>query len=369
MTKVRYVGLDVHKDSIVIAVCEPGAQAAEVWKRVPYDLGRLIRQLQKLAPVDCLRVCYEAGPTGYGLYRALQAAGIWCIVVAPSLVPVRSGRRVKTDRRDARALAHFLRSGDLTAVWVPDEASEALRDLERARDDAKKAERTARQQLSKFLLRHERRYEGTTWTKKHLAWIRRQTFEQEAQNRVLADYVQTVELAALRVERLTADIAELVEGWALAPVVKALMAFRGIQLVTAVTLVAEIGDFRRFLRASRLMAFVGVVPSEHSSGDSRRQGRITKTGNGYVRRVLTEAAWAYRFAPRMSEAIKRRNEGVPPEIQAIAWKAQQRLHRRYRKMQQAGKGQQKIVTAVARELAGFVWAAARAAQREVSATP
>jgi transposase len=287
----------------------------------------------------------------------LADAGFDCIVVAPSLIPVKSGNRVKTDRRDARKLAHYLRSGDLTAVWVPDEASEAMRDLERARDDAKRSERTARQQLGKFLLRHDRRFPGkTSWTRTHLTWIATQKFAHEAQQQVLTDYLHTVEEATTRVQRLSDQIAKLVEGWALAPLVKALMAMRGVQLITAVTVAAEIGDLKRFHKAGQLMSFVGAVPSERSSGDSRRQGRITKTGNAHVRRVLVEAAWTYRHRPRLSDAIRKRNEGLSPQVQAIAWKAQVRLNERYRRMLAAGKSPNVTVTAVARELAGFVWA-------------
>ena len=279
---VRYIGLDVHKDSIVIAVAEDGVQPAEFLTKLPYDIPRLLKQLRKLGSPARLRCCYEAGPTGYGLYRALSAAGLACLVVAPSLIPVKSGNRVKTDRRDARKLAHYLRSGDLTAVWVPDEASEAMRDLERARDDAKRSERVARQQLGKFLLRHDRRFPGkTSWTRRHLAWIVTQKFAHEAQQQVLTDYLHTVEEATTRVQRLSEQIAKLVEGWALAPLVKALMAMRGVQLITAVTVAAEIGDLKRFRKAGQLMSFVGAVPSERSSGDSRRQGRITKTGNAH----------------------------------------------------------------------------------------
>jgi transposase len=354
---LRYVGLDVHKDSIVIAVAEDGVQPAEFLTKLPYDVPRLLKQLRKLGSAARLRCCYEAGPTGYGLYRALSEAGFACIVVAPSLIPVQSGNRVKTDRRDARKLAHYLRSGDLTAVWVPDEASEAMRDLERARDDAKRSERTARQQLGKFLLRHDRRYPGkTSWTLRHLAWIATQKFAHEAQQQVLTDYLHTVQEAAARVKRLSDQIAKLVEGWALAPLVKALMAMRGVQLITAVTVAAEIGDLKRFRTAGQLMSFVGAVPSERSSGGSRRQGRITKTGNAHVRRVLVEAAWTYRHRPRMSDAICKRNAGLPPQVQAIAWKAQVRLNQRYRGMLAAGKAPNVTVTAVARELAGFVWA-------------
>jgi transposase len=367
---VRYVGLDVHKDSIVIAMAEEGVQPAEFLTKLPYDVPRLLKQLRKLGSPARLRCCYEAGPTGYGLYRALTEAGFACLVVAPSLIPVKSGNHVKTDRRDARKLAHYLRCGDLTAVWVPDEASEAMRDLERARDDAKRSERRARQQLGKFLLRHDRRYPGkTSWTGRHLTWIATQKFAHEAQQQVLTDYLHTVQEATARVKRLSDQIAKLVEDWALAPLVKSLMAMRGVQLITAVTVAAEIGDLKRFPKAGQLMSFVGAVPSERSSGDRRRQGRITKTGNAHVRRVLVEAAWTYRHRPRLSDAIRKRNEGLSPQVQAIAWKAQVRLNERYRCMLAAGKSPNVTVTAVARELAGFIWALGQQVESPTASPP
>jgi transposase len=356
---VRFVGLDVHKDSIVLALAE-GDQAPEVLATLPHDIPRLIRRLRKLGSTGALRCCYEAGPTGFGLCRALREAGIACEVVAPALVPKRSGDRIKTDKRDAIRLARFHRSGDLTVVHVPEESTEAMRDLERARDAAKRAERVCRHQLSKLLLRHGRRYEGgRAWTKSYFEWVRKQHFGHEAQNRVLADHLKAVEDASARVERLTQDITSLVETWTQYPLVKALQAMRGIQLVTATTLVAEVGDFRRFASAPQFMAFVGLVPSEHSSGESVQRGRITRTGNAHVRRVLIEAAWAYRLRASMSRTIRLRNEGVAERVKDIAWRAQHRLHDRYVRMLGRGKNKQRTVTAIARELAGFVWSIAR----------
>lgn len=363
MEKVRFVGLDVHKESIAIAVAEGDGSAPENVATVPNDRVALVKRLRKLGLGSKLRCCYEAGPTGFVLQRALGAAGIECVVVAPSLVPRMAGDRVKTDRRDAVKLARFLRSGDLTEVHVPDAATEAMRDLERCRDAAKRAERTARHQLSKFLLRHGRTYDGKkAWTAKHLDWIRRQAFEHEAHNRVLVDCVQAVENATSRVERLTKDIVEVVETWSLRPLVQAFQALRGVQVVTAVILAAELGDLARFASAPALMAYVGLVPSEHSSGETQKRGRITRTGNGHVRRILVESAWSYRHRPAMSREIRKRNEGVAPAVQAIAWKAQQRLHRRYQRLLGRGKNKQQTVTALARELAGFVWSIARQPQ-------
>jgi transposase len=356
MEKLRFVGLDVHKETVSIGVADEGRGEASDVATIANDTGQLIKRLRKLGRAGSLRCCYEAGPTGYGLCRDLNAAGIACVVVAPSLVPTRSGDRVKTDRRDAAKLARFHRSGDLTEVHVPDAATEAMRDLERSRDDAKKAERTARHQLGKFLLRHGRRYDGkSAWTGRHLEWIRKQHFGHQAQQRVLVDYLKAVEVATERVKALTGDIAELVESWSLKPLVKALQSLRGVQLVTAAIIAAELGDLARFRTAPELMGYLGLVPSEHSSGQTKQRGRITRTGNGHVRRVLVEAAWAYRFRPGMSVAIRKRNEGVAPPVQRIAWKAQERLHRRYCRMLGRGKNKQQTVTAVARELAGFIW--------------
>lgn len=354
MENVRFVGLDVHADSIAIAVAEPGGGEPGVLATIPNDTVLLLKRLRRLGQVRC---CYEAGPTGFGLHRDLVAAGIGCMVVAPSLVPTKAGDRVKTDRRDAVKLARFLRSGDLTAVHVPDEATEAIRDLERARDDAKRAERAARHQLGKFLLRHGRRCSlKTAWNRKHLEWIRSQHFEHPAQEAVLIDYLKAVEDLGERVARLTAHIAEMVERWSRGPLVKALQSLRGVSLITATVIVAELEDLSRFETAPKLMGYLGLVPSESSSGETRRQGRITRTGNGHVRRVLVEAAWAYRYRPSVSEAIRLRSQGVSDDVKRIAWRAQERLCARFRKLTARGKNKNRTVIAIARELAGFIWA-------------
>ncbi len=361
MSKVRFVGLDVHKESITIAVADQDGSAPQVVATVPHQARALLKQLKKLGTNGQLRCCYEAGPTGFGLCRTLQAAGIECIVVAPSLIPKQAGDRVKTDSRDAVKLARFLRSGDLTPVHVPDEHTEAMRDLERAREDAKRAERSARNVLSKFLLRHGCRYSGKsrTWSSSYLDWIRTLHFEFEAQQRVLVSYLHAVEQATERVVQLTGDIAEMVETWSLKPLVKALQALRGVQLVSAVTIAAELGEMSRFTRAPQLMAYLGLVPSEHSSGGTTRRGAITRTGNQHVRKILVESAWSYRHKASMSYEIRRRNEGVSEQVREIAWKAQQRLHRRYQRLQGRGKNKQQTITALARELAGFIWAIGR----------
>ena len=359
MSKIRYIGLDVHKDTITIAVADMNLPA-NVLATIPNDTGELLKRLRKLSSGTQLKVCYEAGPTGFGLCRDLRAAKIDCIVVAPSLIPVRSGERIKTDRRDACKLAHFLRSGDLTSVWVPDIQTEAMRDLLRARDAAKRAERVARQQLDKFLLRQGRIYTGKTkWTRPHVEWIQAQKFELPAQQRVLSDAMHTIQEATGRVARLMADVTDLLPGSKLAPLVKELQAFRGVDVVTAATVAAEIGDFTRFSKASQFMAFVGLVPSEHSSGGTRRVGRITKTGNQHVRRLLVEAAWHYRHPPRIGRGLFARQQEVNETTKRIAWKAQHRLYRKSSRLLANGKSPNKVVTAIARELAGFLWDAAR----------
>lgn len=358
-TMIRYVGLDVHKDSIAVAVADVGSAPAELLTSLPNDWLALLKCLERVGPHEHLRVCYEAGPTGYDLARRLNETGIVCSVIAPSLVP-KDSRRIKTDRRDARKLAHFLRSGDLVMVAVPDVETEAIRDLERARDDAKKAERVVRHQLDKFLLRHGRIWSGASkWTVAHGAWLRGQEFTLPTLRTVHDDGLTAVEQAGQRVADLTQSLAERVAVWSRRPLVQAFQALRGVQAVSATVLVAEVGDFARFASPRQFMAYLGLVPSEHSSGGSRRQGRITRTGNGHVRRILVEASWSYRFRPRLTKAIAARGAVAAEGVQKIAWKAQKRLHRRYLHLLSRGKSKQQVVTALARELAGFVWAIAR----------
>lgn len=357
---LRFVGLDVHKDSIAVAVADSGREPAQLLETIAYDELALLKLLERLGPKNRLRVCYEAGPTGYLLARRLNEQGICCIVVAPSLIPRPGSRRIKTDRRDALRLAHFLRSGDLVEVTVPEAQTEAMRDLERARDDAKRAERTARHQLDKFLLRHGRRWsDGQKWSLKYWRWAKQQAFPEEAARRVCQDYLLAVEQATLRVERLTKDIAELVQSWTLGPLVRAFQALRGVELVTAVVLAAEIGNFKRFATARQLMGYLGLVPGEQSSGTTRRQGRITRTGNRHARWILVEAAWNYQYGPHASKRIEARRTLVAPGVRTIAERAEQRLHRRFRSLLNHGKCNHKAVIAVARELAGFVWAIAQ----------
>jgi len=356
-TKLRYIGLDVHKETIVIAIAEEGRGEAKNWKTLPYDLPHLVKAMKLLADQVELLICYEAGPTGYGIQRALQKAHFECQVVAPSLIPVQSGNRVKTDRRDAAKLAHFLRSGDLTPITIPEEDREALRDLERSRDDAKRAERVARQQLGKFLLRNDLRYsQGTNWTQKHLSWVRGLRLADEVSQEVLEDNLLAVENATERVKRLTGLLEEKVLASSLAPLVGGLMVLRGVALVTAATIAAEIGDFRRFRTAKQFMAYVGLTPSEDSSGERVRRGSITKCGNGHVRRLLVEASQHYRRRPRIGKALRDRSAEQPAALRQLSWEAQKRLHKRLHALTARGKPGNKAIVAVARELAGFVWA-------------
>jgi transposase len=359
--RITYVGLDVHKEGIVVAVAEDGIRGeVREYGRIANTPAALDRLAHKIGREGVrLRFCYEAGPCGYGIQRHLSARGHECVVVAPSLIPKRAGDRVKTDRRDAAGLARLHRAGELTAVWVPDPGHEAVRDLVRARLDAVHALRRARQQLSGFLLRHGCHYGRPAWTKLHRRWLAGLKFEQTVHHLVLEDYVQTVEAAEARRDRLTAQIAAVLPDWTLAPVVAALQTMRGMALVNAATLIAELGDLSRFANPRRLMAYLGLVPSEHSSGTSVRRGGLTKAGNSAARRLLIEAAWCYRFPARVSRELLLRQEEQPKPIREIAWKAQVRLCARYRRLARSGKPANVVTAAIARELAGFVWAIAR----------
>src|SRR4029077_2687990 len=310
-----------------------------------------------------LNFCYEAGPCGYGLHRLLTGGGHDCVVVAPSLIPMKAGDRVKTDRRDAVMLAKLHRAGELTQIWIPDAAHEAMRDLVRARATAGRVWSKARQHLQSFLLRHDQIYRGVrAWTLAYRRWLTTVRFAHPAQQIVLQDYIHAVQDAEARLVRLTQQIEELLPSWSMAPVVAALQAMRGVALVVAVTVVAEGGDFRRFANARQLMAYLGLVPSEHSSGSSIRRAGITKAGNSLARRVLIEGAWTYRMPARVSRKIHDRLEPLSTTIRDLAWKAQLRLCARYRRLAAAGKPKVVVTTAIARELVGFIWAIARVAQ-------
>ena len=358
---ITYVGLDVHKDTISVASAE-AALREEVREhgKIPNTPAALNELLKRLASErKTLRFCYEAGPCGYGIQRQIASAGHECAVVAPSLIPRKPGARIKTDRRDALNLAKLHRAGELTSVWVPDQPHEAVRDLVRARMAAVRTLRQARQQLSGFLLRHGRHYSRTAWTQLHRRWLASLKFDEAVHHVVLEDCIAAVEAAAARRDRLEAHIDAALPDWSLAPVVHALQSMRGMGVVTAATLVAELGDITRFANPRQLMAYVGLVPSEHSSGRSRRQGGITKAGNHTARRVLIEAAWSYRFPARISREQLLRQEQLPKPIRDIAWKAQERLCRRYRILLRAGKEPKVVIAAIARELSGFVWAIAK----------
>src|SRR5580693_5246674 len=359
--RITYVGLDVHKESIVVAVASGGLRGeVREYGRIANTAAALDRLLRKLG-VDgmALRFCYEAGPCGYGIQRHLSARGHECVVVAPSLIPKRAGDRVKTDRRDAASLARLHRAGELTAVWVPDAGHEAMRDLVRARLDAVHALRRARQQLSGFLLRQGCHYGRPAWTKLHRRWLAGLKFEHAVHHIVLEDYIAAVEAAQARRDRLTAQIEAMLADWTLAPVVAALQTMRGMALVNAATLIAELGDLSRFTNPRQLMAYLGLVLSEHSSGTSIKRGGLTKAGNSAARRLLIEAAWCYRFPARVSRELLLRQERQPRPIRDIAWKGQVRLCARYRRLTRTGKPANVVTTAIARELTGFVWAIAR----------
>ena len=360
MKRIKFVGLDVHAETIAVAVAEQDGEVRSVGV-IPNRWESIRRLAKKLGPIEELRFCYEAGPTGYVLYWQLTALGAKCEVIAPTLVPVKTGERIKTDRRDALKLARNYRAGELTAVWVPDAEHEALRDLVRAREAAKRDQLRARNRLTKFLLRHGKRPpQGVrVWTLKYMDWVRKEAgFEWMAQQATLLDYLHEVEHMAARMERLDGAIEEAVKR---APpqmreVIEALQALRGIAQVTAVTIVAELGRLSRFGEAPQLMAFSGIVPREHSSGESTRRGGVTKTGNAHLRRVVVEAAWSYRHPPAITKGLRLRQEKVSEEVKEISWKAQHRLHSRYRKLTARGKNTGKVVTAMGRELLGFIWA-------------
>jgi transposase len=359
-TTTSFVGLDVHKDSTAIAQAEAGREDPRFIGTVGPEIPQLLKALARLARPEHLLVTYEAGPCGYGLARQLHEHGYRCEVIAPNKMPRPKGERLKTDRRDALTLARLARSGDLVKVFIPDERDEAMRDLTRAREDAVRARHKARQQLNALLLRHGYRYTGANrWTVAHERYLADLKFPHPAQYTAFAEYLQAVHEADARITRLTEALREQTEHWRLKPLVRALMSLRGIDFVAAVTLVAEVGDFRRFARPREVMSFLGLVPSEFSSGEHRRQGEITKAGNGHARRMLVEAAWNYRFPARISRLLLTRQEGQSKLIRDIAWRAQLRLTRRFARLRSRQLHQNKICVAVARELAGFIWDIAR----------
>jgi transposase len=354
-----FVGLDVHRDFISVAYV-PDDREAEITYLGPIgtresDIDKLTRQLKSKA--SRLVFAYEAGPSGYGLYRYMLSKGYSCLVVAPSLIPRRPGDRVKTDRRDAVQLARLMRSGDLSSVHVPKIEDEAIRDLSRAREDTLGDLKAAKLRLKSFLMRRGIYYTGrASWTPAHLRWLAEVVCPTPAQQIVFQEYVHTVSEHQERLTHLEAELREQVSSWKLFPFVSALQALRGVQFTVAVTTIAEVGDLTRFDNPRQLSAYLGLAPSEYSSGDKRRQGGITKTGNTHARRAIVEGAWAYRYPAKISRQIKERQENIPKHIQAIAWKAQLRLCKRFRRLTARGKNPNVAVTAVARELASFMWA-------------
>lgn len=360
--KEAFVGIDTAKARNAIAVAE-GRRGGEVRylgevNNTPESTRRLVAKLA--AKYHKLTFCYEAGPTGYGLYRQIREFGHECLVVAPSLIPTRPGDRVKTNRRDAEMLSKLLRADELTPVWVPDTQHEAIRDLARARDAAVKDLRAKRQQVTSFLLRHGRSFPGrTAWSRAHARWLAEQSFSHPAQQYVLQEGIEAVRAAEARLKRIEQAIAEAVPAWSLAPLVEAIQAMRGIDFVSAVTFLAEVGDLRRFENPRQLMAYLGMVPSERSTGDNFKRGRITKAGNSRARRTLIESAWTYRFPARIGAAKLAKVEAVSEPVRAIAWKAQTRLCARYRSLTAKGKKTTVATTAVAREMAAFIWAIAQ----------
>jgi len=357
-----FVAFDVAKMKHAVAIAEGGRTGevrflGEVENR-PATIERTIKKLGKR--YNRLHVCFEAGPTGYGLYRQVRDLGHDCTVIAPALIPKRSGDRVKTNRRDAVTLARLHRAGELTGVWVPDVVHEAVRDLVRAREAGADDLRRKRQQLLSFLLRHGRIYEGSShWTIAHRRWLARESFEHAAQQIVFQEKIDAIEDAGQRLYRLDEQLRAVAPTWSMAPVVEAYQAMRGVSFLVAVTFAAEIGDVRRFDTPPKLMAFLGLVPGERSTGDTVRRSGVTLAGNRRARRALVEAAWTYRYPARVSETLRRRLEGLPKTVRDIAWKAQVRLCARYRRLSATGKKPPVVVVAIAREMAAFLWAIGR----------
>lgn len=357
-----FVGLDVHKETIAVAVADRGTASPRSLGVIRNNLDDLRKLLRKIGPPAGLQVCYEAGPCGYVVHRFLERLKIDCRIVAPSLIPRKPGDRIKTDRRDALALARLLRSGELTSTWVPDLQHEAMRDLVRAREDAVEDRLRARHRLGKFLLRLGILPPAgvRAWSVKHRHWLDSLRWTERAQELVFTEYRHLLEEIGQHIRRLENELALVVQASPHAATIEALQAMRGVKLVTAATIVSELGDLRRFQTPRQLMAYAGLIPSEHSSGGRIRRGCITKAGNAHLRRVLIESAWHSRHPAAVSAALRQRQRNIDPTVCGIAWSAQQRLHKRYRALSARGKIQQQVVVAVAREMVGFIWAIGQA---------
>jgi transposase len=356
---VHYIGLDVHKETIAVSIAPQNSVEVRRYGIIGGTLDAADKLVKKLTqPNTELRFVYEAGPCGFVLCRHLRSKGLLCEVIAPSLIPKKASDRVKTDRRDADQLARLYRAGELTSVHVPDQEDEAIRDLVRARTSAMTDQRQARNRLKGFLLRLGFRYTGkSSWNDAHKRYLSGLLMPRAAQQVAFQEYIHAIDEATDRLQRLAQAVEDALPGWKWEPVVRALMSLRGVQVLSAMTLVAEVGDLSRFEDPRSLMHFFGLTPSEHSSSDKRLQGGITRCGNAHCRRVLTEAAWHYRLAPKVSEALQKRQEGQSKEVRLIAWKAQERLHKRFKQLC-VKKKSVVAATAVARELAAFVWAIA-----------
>jgi transposase len=359
-----YIGLDVHKDSIVIAIAEPGRHGEiRIFGTITNDLQALekaMNRIRKAHPDAILEIAYEAGPCGFGIARRLKQLKVSCLVAAPSLIPKQPGSPFKTDKRDARGLARLLRAGELTAVYIPEPTDEAIRDLCRARTDAVDDHRRCRHRLKGFLLRHGFRYQGkANWSQPHMRYLRELVLPHPAMKTILEEYLQGIDAAHNRIERIEASMLTLLENWRLKPAVQALMAFRGFQLVASMITVSELGDIHRFEHPRQLMTYLGLVPTESSSGPHQRLGSISRCGNSHQRWLLTECAEHYAIPPKISKELSRRQEGQSEATKALSWKAQNRLHTRFMKLLSRRLQRNKAKVAVARELCGFVWALLR----------
>jgi len=361
MKKELYLGLDVHKDCMATVVAEEGrtgqVRDTGVISNDLHALEKWIARLRKAHGKEVLlRACYEAGPCGFGIARRLRQLGVECEVVAPSMTPTRTGDRVKTDKRDARKLARLLRAGELTAVYIPEATDETMRDLCRARSDAVDDRRRSRHRLKGFLLRHGCRYQGkSAWSAAHERYLRELVLPHPAMKVILEEYLQAIAAAGERIERCEMGMRDLLEKWRLAPAVRALMAMKGFQIVAAMILVSELGEVHRFSHPRQVMAYLGLIPSERTSSDRRRQGAITKCGNAHARWLLVECAQHYATPPKVSHQLSRRQQGQEKEVRAISWRAQHRLHSRYTRLLGRRLLRNKAMVAIARELCGFVW--------------